>query len=79
MCSGLKVLNLGQILAQMKEKLCKVIPSYTKNVSKHTIIRLQQNYGKCLKYSKIKHFRRFLIDDKNTFRMSRQHLQKHNG
>ena len=30
MGSGLKVLNLGQILAQMKEKLCKVIPSYTK-------------------------------------------------
>lgn len=30
MGSGLKVFNLGQILAQMKEKLYKVIPSYTK-------------------------------------------------
>ena len=44
MGSGLKVLNLGQILAQMNEKLCKVILSYAKNVQKHTITRLQQNY-----------------------------------
>lgn len=30
MSSGLKVFNLAQNLAQMTEKLCKVIPRYAK-------------------------------------------------
>lgn len=40
-------MNLAQNLAQMKEKLCKVIPNYAKNVNKHTITEILQNCCKC--------------------------------
>ena len=59
-------MKLAQNLAQTKEKLCKVIPKYAENVNKNTITEILQNCCKCRKYSKIKHFRRFNIDDKNT-------------
>ena len=74
MSSGLKDLKIALNLAHLMKKLCKVIPSYAKKVYKHTIIGLQQNCGKWLKYSKIKHFRRLNINDKNPIRLPRQHL-----
>lgn len=49
---GLKGLKIAQYLAQTKEKLCKVIPKYAKNVNKNTIIEILQNCCKCRKYSK---------------------------
>lgn len=50
MSSGLKVLNLAQNLAQMKEKLCKVIPSYAK---KDEQTHYHKNIAKLLKVPKI--------------------------
>ena len=52
-------MKIAQNLAQMKEKLCKVIPNYAENVNKNTVIEILQNYCKCRKYSKIKHLERF--------------------
>nr|DAK62985.1 MAG TPA: hypothetical protein [Caudoviricetes sp.] len=52
-------MKLAQNLAQTKEKLCKVIPKYAKNVNKNTVIEILQNCCKCRKYSKIKHLERF--------------------
>ncbi len=43
MGSGLKDLNLGQNLAHLMKKLCKVILNYDKKVYKHTITEIQQN------------------------------------
>lgn len=56
---GLKGLKLAQNLAQMKEKLCKVIKNYAENVNKSTITEILQNCCKCRKYSKIKCLERF--------------------
>lgn len=50
MSSGLKVLNLAQNLAQTKEKLCKVIPSYAK---KGEQTHYQKNIANLLKVLKI--------------------------
>ena len=50
MGSGLKDLNLGQNLAQTKEKLCKVIPSYAKKVVQ---AHYHENVAKLLKVPKI--------------------------
>lgn len=46
----LKVFNLAQNLAQTKEKLCKVIPSYAK---KDEQIHYHKNMAKLLKVPKI--------------------------
>ena len=53
-------MKLAQNLAQMKEKLCKVIPNYAENVNKNTITEILQNCCKCRKYSKIKRFKHFI-------------------
>ena len=50
MGSGLKVLNLGQNLAHLMKKLCKVIPNYTK---KGVQIHYHRNTTKLLKVPKI--------------------------
>lgn len=50
---GLKVMKIAQNLAQMKDKLCKVIKNYAENVNKSTITEILQNCCKCRKYSKI--------------------------
>lgn len=63
MSSGLKDLKIALNLAHLMKKLCKVIPSYAKKVYKYIVIGLQQIYRKWLKYSKIKHFRRLIIND----------------
>lgn len=44
---GLKGMKIAQNLAQMKEKLCKVIPNYAENVNKSTITEILQNCCKC--------------------------------
>ncbi len=56
---GLKGMKIAQNLAQMKDKLCKVIKNYAENVNKNTITEILQNYCKCRKYSKIKRLERF--------------------
>lgn len=48
----------GMKIAQMKEKLCKVIKNYAENVNKSTITEILQNCCKCRKYSKIKRLER---------------------
>ena len=74
-CGVLAVIQSNhQYLAQTKEKLCKVIPKYAKNVNKNTIIEILQNCCKYQKYSKIKHLERLCNNDKNTFHLPRQHL-----
>lgn len=50
MSSGLKVFDLAQNLAQTKEKLCKVIPSYTE---KGEQTHYHKNIAKLLKVPKI--------------------------
>lgn len=50
MGSGLKVLNLGQNLAHLMKKLCKVIPNYTE---KGVQIHYHRNTTKLLKVPKI--------------------------
>ena len=52
---GLKGLKIARYLAQTKEKLCKVIPKYAKNVNKKTIIEILQNCCKCRKIQDAKH------------------------
>ncbi len=55
---GLKGMKIAQNLAQMKDKLCKVIKNYAENVNKNTITEILQNCCKCRKYSKIKRLER---------------------
>lgn len=50
MGSGLKVLNLGQNLAHLMKKLCKVIPNYAKKVVQ---AHYHENTAKLLKVPKI--------------------------
>lgn len=50
MGSGLKVLNLGQNLAHLMKKLCKVIPNYAK---KGVQTHYHRNTTKLLKVLKI--------------------------
>ena len=52
---GLKGLKIARYLAQTKEKLCKVILKYAKNVNKKTIIEILQNCCKCRKIQDAKH------------------------
>ncbi len=55
---GIKGMKIAQNLAQMKDKLCKVIKNYAENVNKSTITEILQNCCKCRKYSKIKRLER---------------------
>ena len=50
MGNGLKDLNLGHNLAHLKEKICKVIPSYAK---KYVQTHYHRNTTKLLKVPKI--------------------------
>ena len=56
---GLKGMKIARNLAQMKDKLCKVIKNDAENVNKNTITEILQNCCKCRKYSKIKRLERF--------------------
>ena len=81
-------MKIAQNLAQMKEKLCKVIPNYAENVNKSTITEILQNClprqhlqiadGRvCVKGYSRKAWSHFQLRDRFRCHQQRRNLERH--